>query len=330
MPRARGFFVAALIGAAGVGVVAANGEPPTFVGVHGKLSVRGNKIVDQQGNPTTLHGMSLYCWAEGGTKFYNRSAINHLVQDWKCTVIRIPILPGAYKANPAREIKKVKTVMDACVANGVYGIVDWHAMEGAQNDVASARAFFSAVATAYGRTANIMYEPWNEPVREPWPVIKAYHEAIITAIRAIDPEGIIICGNRKYDENCAEAAADPITISGNIAYSIHFYASTHRQWLRDDGALALSKGVALFATEYGTTQASGNGPCDPAETQLWWNWLDANNVGCANWSVAALAETSAAFQPGTPATGPWSDAMLKPSGLMVRDYVVSKYSPARP
>ena len=85
--------------------------------------------------------------------------------------------------------------------------------------------------------------------------------------------------------------------------------------------------MALFATEYGTTRADGNGMCDLAESQRWWDWLDANNVGCANWSVADMTETSAAFQPGTSATGPWTDPMLKRSGLIVRNYIMSKHSP---
>src|SRR5271157_3054332 len=296
----------------------------TFVQKHGRLSVKGNKIVDKDGNPTTLHGMSLYCWAQQGWQYFNTSAINHFAQDWKCTVIRIAILPRAYKNNPTKEIDKVKSVLDACIANGIYGIIDWHSMRGAQNDVASSQAFFSAVATAYGKTPNIMYEPWNEPEQESWPVIKKYHEAIIAKIRPIDPESIIICGNRHWDQECAEASKDPITSSKNIAYSIHFYAATHRQSLRNNGATALRNGFTLFCTEYGTSSATGGGAYDPAETKKWWTWLDENDVGCANWSAAALGETSAAFKPGASATGPWTDDMLKPSGLLVRDYIISK------
>jgi endoglucanase len=315
-----------LLGLACLAFASAGIGQETFVGVHGKLSVKGNKIVDKNGDPITLRGMSLYCWANQGTQFFNTSAINHLTQDWKCTVIRIAILPQAYRKDPAKEITKVKTVMDACIANGVYAIVDWHSMAGAQNDVASSQAFFSTVATAYGKTPNILYEPWNEPVQESWAVIKAYHEAIIAKIRAIDPDNIIICGSRHWDQECAEASRNPITSSKNIAYSIHFYAATHRQSLRNNGATALKNGIALFASEYGTSSASGGGAYDPAETRLWWKWLDENDIGCANWSVAALGETSAAFQPGATATGPWTDAMLKPSGKLVRDYIISKYS----
>jgi endoglucanase len=324
---ARGLATAALIGIASAAVVSSAFGQQTFAGVHGRLSVKGTKIVDQTGNPITLHGMSLYCWGPQGKQFFNTDAINHLARDWKCTVIRIAILPRDYKRDPTNEINRVKTVMDACIANGIYAIIDWHSMAGAQNDIPTSQAFFSTLAAAYGKTPNILYEPWNEPVQEPWPVIKAYHEAIISKIREIDPAGIIICGSRNWDQQCAEASQNPITISTNIAYSIHFYAATHRQKLRDNGTAAMANGVALFATEYGASSASGGGAYDPAETQLWWNWLDANNIGCCNWSAAALGETSAAFQPGASATGPWTDDMLKPSGILVRNYIISKYVP---
>jgi endoglucanase len=216
--------------------------------------------------------------------------------------------------------------MDACISNGIYGIIDWHSMAGADRSLASSQAFFSTLATLYGKTPNIMYEPWNEPVQEAWAtVIKPYHEAVISTIRAIDPDSIIICGSRHWDQECEEASKNPITISSNIAYSIHFYAASHKQSLRDNGAAALKNGVALFSTEYGASENTGGGKFDEAETKLWWNWLDKNNVGCANWSAAALAETSAAFNPGATATGPWTDDMLKPSGLLVRNYIISKY-----
>ena len=317
----------ALLGVACLAFVSLSFGQQTFVGAHGRLSVKGTNIVDENGNPTTLHGMSLYCWAPQGKNFFNTSAINHLAQDWKCTVVRIAILPRDYKNDPKGELERVKTVMDACIANGIYAIIDWHAMGGAQNDLESSQSFFSALAESYGKTPNIIYEPWNEPVQESWEVIKGYHEAVISKIRAADPDNIVICGSRHWDQECDEASQNPITSSKNIAYSIHFYAATHRQGLRDNGARAMKNGVALFASEYGTSSASGGGAYDAAETKLWWDWLDTNHIGSANWSVAALGETSAAFQPGASFTGPWTDEMLKPSGILVRDYIMSKSAP---
>ena len=321
-----GFSRIALMAFACLAFVAPSFGQQKFSDAHGRLSVKGNKIVDKNGVPTTLHGMSLYCWNQQGYQYFNTEAINHFAQDWKCTVIRIAIKPQDYRNNPTNEINKVKTVMDACVANGIYGVIDWHSMQGAQNSVESSQAFFTTLATMYGKTPNIMYEPWNEPVQESWTnIIKPYHEAIIKSIRAIDPASIIICGSRHWDQEVDEASQNPITISSNIAYSIHFYAASHRQSLRDNGARALKNGVPLFSTEYGSSTSSGGGRIDPEETQLWYNWLDENNVGSANWSASSVGESSAAFVVGASATGPWTDASLKPSGLLVRNYIMSKY-----
>jgi len=185
--------------------------------------------------------------------------------------------------------------MDACIANGIYAIIDWHAMGGAQNDVASSQAFFSTLATDYGKRPTSYFEPWNEPVQESWPVIKAYHEAIIKTIRAIDPDSIIICGSRHWDQECAEASADPITIS-SISPIRFIFTRRAPQSLRDNGTAALKNGVALFSTEYGTSSNTGGGAYDPAERNC--GGLD----GCERHRLlqlvgAALGETSAAFNP---------------------------------
>jgi Cellulase (glycosyl hydrolase family 5). len=141
--------------------------------VHGQLKVVGNKIVDKNGNLVTLYGMSMYDWSQQGRQFYNASAVGHLANDMKCAVLRIPILP----ANATSGAARVKTVVDACIANGIYAIIDWHSMGGA--NASNASAFFASMAQAYGNTPNVMYEPWNVPVRESWATIKAYHHSFV-------------------------------------------------------------------------------------------------------------------------------------------------------
>ena len=317
--RERGLQRGGVLLLAGLSLLSPAIAQPTPVSVHGQLKVQGNRIVDKDGRPVALHGMSMYAWSQQGLQFYNATAVKRLVEEWKCTVIRIPILPGSVSS----QTNSVKTVVEACIANGVYAIIDWHSMEAAQAGAAS--AFFKSMATAYGSVPNVMYEPWNEPVNENWATIKAYHVQVIQAIRAIDPDNIIICGNPSWDQHPEIAAADPITTSGNIAYSVHFYAATHKQSFRNNAASALAKGIALFSTEYGTSEATGSGTFDAAETRLWWSFLQANDIGSANWSVSALGETSAAFNAGTSATG-WTDANLKPSGALVKEFIIGRYN----
>jgi len=318
--KTRNGFLFCVLMAALFTTQALNAAPSTFVDCHGQLKVVGNRIVDANGQEITLRGMSLYAWASQGLQYYNPTAIARLVNEWKCTVLRIPILPGSVSSQESL----VKTAVDACIANGIYAIIDWHSMGGA--NAADCSAFMKQMATAYGNTPNVMYETWNEPVSETWPTIKAYHEQVIAAIRSIDPDKIIFCSDPQWDQNPQQAAADPITDFKNIVYVVHFYAASHGQWLINNVSAALNQGVPVFATEYGTCEASGSGTFDPTETQVWWNFLNANGVGHTNWSVSALGETSAVFNPGTSATA-WTDADLKPSGVLVKNYIVQMNSP---
>lgn len=71
---------------AGHATPAATSSP---VALHGQLSVKGGKVVDAVGRPTTLRGMSLF-WSqtdEGG-KYYNTKAVNWLVTDWNASLDR--------------------------------------------------------------------------------------------------------------------------------------------------------------------------------------------------------------------------------------------------
>ncbi len=319
-PKIKATWSTLISGLLFIGILCSTIFGVTFVDNHGQLKVSGNKIVDKNDKPITLHGMSMYCWAQQGLQYYNAATIKKLVDEWKCTVIRVPILP--YRV--ASMTNQVKRIVDACIENGIYVIIDWHAMAGADSNTTAVCNFFKSMATDYGNKPNVMYEPWNEPVRESWTQIKTYHEKVIAAIRSVDPDNIIICGNQQYDQRPDLAANDPIKSSTNIAYSVHFYAATHGSSFRTNAQNALTKGVALFATEYGTCESNGSGSISESETRAWWTFLDDNGIGCSNWSVAALEETSAILPLGAPLTG-WTDANLKPSGKLVKAYIISKF-----
>ncbi|HQK12036.1 MAG TPA: cellulase family glycosylhydrolase, partial [Candidatus Marinimicrobia bacterium] len=103
------------------------GSDLTFVEEHGNLTVSGNRIIDQNGDPIVLRGMSLF-WSQWMGKYYNYNCIKWLRDDWKCTVVRaaMGIESGGYLNNPASEKAKIVTVIEACIDLGIYVIVDWH------------------------------------------------------------------------------------------------------------------------------------------------------------------------------------------------------------
>ena len=241
---------------------------PTAVERHGRLSISGNRLVDQKGDAVALRGMSLF-WSQWMGQFYNSNAVRWLRDDWRCTVVRaaMAVEHGGYLAHPERERDKVKRVVQVAIDAGIYVIIDWHDHNAHQHR-AQAETFFEEMAATYGRYPNIIYEPWNEPLNQhDWAtVIKPYHEAVIAKIRARDPDNLIVCGTQTWSQDVDKAAADPLK-AGNVAYALHFYAGTHGRRLRDKAASALKQGAALFVTEWGTSEASGGGKLDEEETR---------------------------------------------------------------
>ena len=299
------------------------GPPPsgTPVGVHGQLKVSGNKIVDQNGNPVTLHGMSMYDWSQQGRQFYNASAVGHLAKDFDCAILRVPILPQ----NATSGLARLEAVLDAAIANGIYAIIDWHG--GGASQQTTAATFFGSMSAKYGSTPNIMYEPWNEPTVA-WATVKTYHEAVIAAIRANDPDNIIFLGTPQWDQKPDTAAADPVTTSTNLAYVVHFYANSHPlAGFQKAITTTLNANLAIFVTEYGGCSANGNGTFNATELQKWWTFLDANDIGCTNWAVETNGETSSIFKTNASANGPWTTADLTdPDGTTIISYIQSKYA----
>lgn len=313
-------------GSGGAGSSSSGGMPAdTAVGIHGSLQVQGNKIVDKSGNPVQLRGMSLF-WSNWAGPWYNENAVGTLAKDWKAGIVRIAmgIEPdGAYLTNPDVEKAKVVSVVDAAISQGVYVIVDWHD-HNAHNHTDQAKAFFTEMAQKYGNSPNVIFEVYNEPTQVSWDQVKSYAEQVIGSIRGAGANNLVIVGSPTWSQDVDVAANNPITQYQNIAYTLHFYAATHKQFLRDKANTALGKGLALFVTEWGTCSADGNGSVDANETATWLSWMDQNSISWANWSLFDKNEACSALVPGTSATGPWADGTLTPSGMLVRPKITEK------
>ena len=293
-----------------------------FVALNGKLRVEGNKVVNAHGQPIALRGMALY-WSQWKPAFFNAAHIKWLRDDWKATVVRASIAVGnqGYLTNPEGEMQKLRTVVRAAIDLGIYVIIDFHETGNGNDHLAQAKQFFGDASKEFGGYPNVIYETWNEPLNtHAWAtVIKPYHEAIIPVIRANDSDNIILCGTKSWSQDVDEASRSPITLSKNLAYTLHFYAGTHKESLRVKARTALANGIALMVTEGGLSQADGNGGIDTAEGRRWCEFMDQNHILWTNWSVADLAESSAALKVGASGTGGWPESQLNPSGVWVRN-----------
>jgi len=293
---------------------------------HGTLIVKEGKLLNKNGEVVTLRGMSLF-WSQWMPQFYNEKTVNWLVKDWNVTVLRtaMAIEHGGYLQNPDREKAKVFAVIDACIAANIYVIVDWHDHNALDHEEQAA-AFFKEVAEKYGNHPHIIYETYNEPLNtHSWDSIKKYHEAVVKAIRSIDPDNLILLGSSSWSQAVDEASESPLEGFANLTYSFHFYASDplHQERLRERANRAIKNGLCLFVSEWGVSESSGDGTFDVELTDRWLQWMEENKLSWCVWSVADKQETSAALCLGASGEGNWQDSDLTPSGKYIRNRIRS-------
>lgn len=308
-------------------VVLAVTAPAQPVPDNGKLKVQGTQLVNENGKAVVLRGVS-FGWHNWWPRFYNDGAVRWLKNDWGCNVVRaaMGVEPeGAYLSRPGWSKEKVKAVVDAAISEGIYVIIDWHSHN---IKLPEAKEFFEEMATTYGGYPNIIYEIFNEPERQSWADIKAYSIEIIKAIRAIDPDNLILVGSPHWDQDVHIAADDPITGQVNLMYTLHYYAATHKQFLRDRGSYALSRGLPLFISESAGMEATGNGPLHEEEWDQWIAWAESNKVSWITWSVSDKDETCSMLLPTASSTGDWKATDMKASGVKTRAYI-RKYNLAK-
>ena len=174
------------------------------------------------------------------------------------------------------------------------------------------------MATRYKGVPNVIYEIFNEPVEDSWEAVKAYSEEVIKAIRTVEPDAVILVGCPHWDQDIHLAADDPIKGQKNLMYTLHFYAATHGQWLRDRADYALGKGLPLFVSECAGMEASGDGPINPEEWGRWVDWMDQRAISWAAWSISDKDETCSMLLPKASSEGHWQEDDVKEWGHIVR------------
>jgi endoglucanase len=289
---------------------------------YGKLQVTGSQLTDKNAQPVVLRGMS-FGWSCFHPRVYTKGVVETLYKDWGCTVLRaaLGVEPDkGYIKDSANSIKLIRTVVEAAIEQGIYVIIDWHSHN---INLKEATAFFKTMATDYGKYPNVIYELYNEPDYETWAEVKAYSEVLIKTIRAIDPDNIILVGSPHWDQDINLPAADPIKGYSNLMYTVHFYAATHKQDLRDRTDAALKTGLPIFVSESAGMSATGDGALNEEEWKKWIDFMEERKLSWITWSVSDKDEVCSVLNKSASSDGNWTDADLKESGLKVRAYLRS-------
>lgn len=291
---------------------------------HGKLGVKSTELVNEKGETVVLRGVS-YGWHNWWPRFYNKESVKWLAGDFECTVVRAAMgvgPKGSYLDKTDWSKQKVEAVVEGAIENGIYVIIDWHSHAIYTEE---AKVFFTEMAKKYGNYPNVIYEIFNEPVRDSWEQVKDYSIEVIKAIRAIDPDNLILVGSPHWDQDIHLVADDPIQGYSNLMYTVHFYAATHGKELRDRSDYALKKGIPIFVSECAGMKADGNSAIDYKSWHEWIDWMENHKISWVCWSVADKNETCSMLLPSASDTGKWKDADLKESGLKTRE-LIRKYN----
>lgn len=288
----------------------------------GALRVSGNCLVGQNGEPVQLKGISTH-GIHWYPQYINQNAFREFRRDWHMNVIRLAMYTeeGGYVNQNGQQreqtLQLVHEGIQYALEMDMYAIIDWHILsDGNPNyHLQESKDFFSEISAYYKDANHVIYEICNEPNGNvSWEEIKRYAEEIIPCIRSNDPDALILVGTPNWSQYVREAAANPITDYDNIMYTMHFYAATHGEDLRQALRDAHQAGLPVFVSEFGVCEASGNGYINEAESNAWLDMLDMYGISYVLWNLSNKNEASAIISPACQKTYGFEMKDLSPAG----------------
>ena len=301
------------------------------VSYNGWLSVDGANIINAHKENIQLVGIS----SSGIQWFgdlYSKEGIAKLKEEFGINVFRIamytdPKSDGYIKNNALRE--KAYELIDVCIELDIYVIMDWHILNdnNPQTYKDEAVAFFGEVSEKYADEPNVIYEICNEPNGEvSWSEdIKPYAEEVIAKIREHSPKSLVIVGTGRWSTELTDASHDALS-DENVAYALHFYAGSHNKTLRDKIDNFREKGLAVFVSECGATDATGDGDLYEDAFLRWTDYMNEKQISWVYWSYSNKGEGTAMLKKGeSPNYSEENfnfDDYLSPSGLLFKRVTV--------
>ncbi len=292
---------------------------------HGKLHVNGIDLVDENNQIFQLKGVSTH-GLQWYPEYINYDSFKTLRDDWHANVIRLAMYTGegGYMtgSNQAELEAKIDEGVSYCTQLGMYCIIDWHILsDGNPNQYKEgAKDFFRKMSEKYKGHKNILYEICNEPNGGvSWSEVKSYADEIISAIRSNDNDAIIIVGTPSWSQDVDVVAENPVTNPHNVMYSLHFYAATHKESLRNKVITARNNQTPVIISEFSICEASGNGSIDYDSATQWSDLIDNNNLSYIGWNLSNKDELSALIASDCSKTSGWSINELSETGKWLHE-----------
>ena len=129
-----------------------------------------------------------------------------------------------------------------------------------------------------------------------------YANQVIPVIRANDPNNIIVVGTADGSNGPWFPPSQRLNYN-NIMYTMHIYPDVFGGVVevqkRANTTTAMSNGIPIFVTEYGTGSVWPNETLEFDEMTLWYKYFNQYFLSHATWSMSDIPEIFSAIQGGS-------------------------------
>ena len=240
-------------------------HPPSFSADAAAYPVRlhtsKNSILSLNNQPVIFKGLMPPDPAQLNTKGKFTRSFFQEMRDAGANVIRIPVHPENWEQDPDYLWRYLDPIVTWSGEMGMYVILDLHFIgniaSGAGSKMPDLKtsshdftlAFWKQVATYFKDTPHIIFEICNEPADITPSIWRSSAQEIVTLIRSVGAEQLVIVGGVEYSKDLFWVKGSPVD-GENIAYAAHIYpahsASAWDAWFGD-----VSAKVPVLATEWG-------------------------------------------------------------------------------
>lgn len=303
---------------------------------YGKLRVEGKNLVGVNGDIVELRGISTHNLNEY-PQYVNEEAFRQFRDEYKVSIMRLAMYSGfadnhnGYADSDDAHREELENIVEKgveiCNKLGLYCMVDWHILLDYDPNMHTDMAirFFKSICAKLKKYDNVIYEICNEPnmnleTKEEvtWDDIKKYAREVIPVIKEIDDSKVIIVGTTIWSQGVDKAADAPLEYD-NLMYTLHFYADTHRDELRNKFIYARKKNLPIFVTEFGVGRADGDGDINDEQTGLWMDLLCGEKISYIIWNLSNKNETSSILAPECNKVSGFEDSDLSECGKRMKE-----------
>jgi len=198
------------------------------------LSVQGNQIVDETGNPVVLRGVNIenreWVWSSTQSIDFERGAIPVATgfpdSGWGANVVLLAVASGPINRNEVAYLEALDELVALAKSNFAYTLLVYryaepNAVQSNMPDQAAEDAM-AALALRYTDESAVLYGLQVEPHDVAWSDLKPRFTTMIDAIQANNPNALIAVPGTGWSRYIDHALTDPI-LRDNLVYKTHPY-----------------------------------------------------------------------------------------------------------